>query len=133
MPTELERSRTQIEERAGDVRRVTELPQQLEALLKKCLGSRILADGELEIAEVVDRARGDRFLVELARESYRFLEQWPSPLAIAAGKDDCAEIAERVGDPAGDLLARALAEDFPPRAVLPRDSRPESARKRTRR
>ena len=74
---ELERGRTEIEQRAGDVGRVAELPQQFEALLEECLGSRVLANGEREIAEVVDRARGDRLLVELARESL------PLPRAMA--------------------------------------------------
>jgi hypothetical protein len=62
VPAELERGRTEIEQRAGDVRRVAELPQQYEALLEEFLGSRVLANGEREIAEVVDRGPLDRDL-----------------------------------------------------------------------
>ena len=90
--------RAVVEERARDVRRVGLYAKEGEALLEQWSCTRVVADGEREIAEVVDRERGHPVVTRLAGETDGLLEHCACPHGVPGRKHDRTEVAVGVGD-----------------------------------
>ena len=58
----------------------------------------VVAGREREVAEVVERERGDPLVTDVARKRDGLLQHDGRPLLIAAREHDRTEVAERVGD-----------------------------------
>ena len=90
-------------------------------------GSRtfIVADGQREVAQVVDREGSDPFVPGGARPRHRFLQCRLGPLAIACREQNRSQVAQRIGDEARIVrLSRAAARASSAKLGSPQHGRP---------